>query len=383
MEKLYPWRIGAIEEVISNCLVYATNIDKALKQCFKNAPKLGKKDRLFITEHAYSVIRNLYAHGSIDTQQAILKHFKSLGYDVSRLSFAGKAVQLSPEDYDAVFSVPNWLLESFVATNGEEGANLVFKALNARKQAYIRLNSNEISIENFSSTLGKEGIGFEESHDNQECLKIEQDSVVKLARTDLYNKGYFEYQDFASQNLISHVLPHLKSCQCFLDLCAGEGGKSVQLAQYFNDKVRYAYDIIPDKTKRLTRRFDRLKNTENPKVLTQEELALIQDLDCVLIDAPCSGTGTFGRLPVQKYHLSESHTEKMLTVQRSLLNDTVNRVISGGFTVYSTCSILRKENQGQVQQFLEDNPNFILVSEKQFLPTTDHDGLYVALLQKN
>ena len=100
----------------------------------------------------------------------------------------------------------------------------------------------------------------------------------------------------------------------------------MQLAQYFNDKVRYAYDIIPDKTKRLTRRFDRLKNTENPKVLTQVELALIQDLDCVLIDAPCSGTGTFGRLPVQKYHLSESHTEKMITVQRSLLNDTVNRV---------------------------------------------------------
>ena len=183
---------------------------------------MGKKDRLFITEHAYSVIRNLYAHGSIDTQQAILKHFKSLGYDVSRLSFAGKAVQLSPEDYDAVFSVPNWLLESFVATNGEEGANLVFKALNARKQAYIRLNSNEISIENFSSTLGKEGIGFEESHDNQECLKIEQDSVVKLARTDLYNKGFFEYQDFASQNLIFPCITAFKELPKFFgSLCRG------------------------------------------------------------------------------------------------------------------------------------------------------------------
>jgi 16S rRNA (cytosine967-C5)-methyltransferase len=383
MEKLYPWRIGALTEVLSSCLEYGTNIDRALKSCFKSSPKLGKKDRLFITEHGYRILRNLYCYAEVDLNGVIQKYFHTAGFDTNRLVLGENGVALELENFNAQYSIANWVYREFSDGCNSLQLESVFTALNERKRAYIRVNSNEVSVTKFEKLLDESNIGFTRDIEYETLFEIDADSVVALSQTDFYNRGYFEYQDKASQGLLEHILPYTKGASSFLDLCAGEGGKSVQFAQLRGEVKRYAYDIVLDKTKRLTRRFERLKNTQCPKVLSEEELKQLGDIDLVLIDAPCSGTGTFGRLPSQKYQLTEQHYTKMQQVQRQLLNESAKKISDRGFIAYSTCSILDKENQQQVQSFLSENENFSLVTEKQFLPTKKHDGLYVALLQRN
>ncbi len=382
MEKLYPWRTGAITEILSSCLVYATNIDKALKNSFKSSPKLGKKDRVFITEHAYNILRHLYSNQCTDLNEVIFTYFENNGYDVSRMESGQTTLELDPEEFDSRFSVSKWVLNEFAASNNDKVVESVFEALNHRKQAFIRVNTNEISVQDFLDILSKGEIHFTSQNADSTCLLISEESIVALSQSDNYNRGYYEYQDLASQSLIEHVLPFISDSKAVLDLCAGEGGKSVQIAQSFKSSDRFAYDIVSDKTKHLKRRFERFKNTDCPNILSKDELKAKNDFDLILIDAPCSGTGTFGRLPTQKYHLTEKHFNDMQKVQKQLLNDASAKVLDEGFIAYSTCSILNKENQQQVELFLNANDNFKLITEKQILPTTDHDGLYVALLQK-
>lgn len=382
MEKLYPWRIGAINEILGNCLVYATNIDKALKDHYKSSPKLGKKDRVFITEHSFNILRNLYKNDCTDLDEAIEKYFEAKGFDVSRIVASESGVSLNPNKFDSVFSTPNWVIGEFSRDNDKDVTEKVFHALNHRKQAFIRVNTNEISVEDLVSNLNEAGIVTTTNSESKNCLTVAEESTVALSQTDNYNRGYFEYQDLASQSLLEHILPFIGDANSILDLCAGEGGKSVQLAQLFPDADKYAYDIIADKTKRLKRRFDRFKNTKCPIILSSEELSEKGNFDFILIDAPCSGTGTFGRLPTQKYHLTEKHYIKMQSIQKQLLEDATSKVVDKGFIAYSTCSILRSENQTQIQDFLKENEDFTLIAEKQFLPSNEHDGLYVALLQK-
>jgi 16S rRNA (cytosine967-C5)-methyltransferase len=383
MEKLYPWRTGAITEILSNCLVYATNIDKALKNSFKSSPKLGKKDRVFITEHSYNILRHLYAHSSTDLSDAIYTYFEDRGFDVSRMERGPNTVDLDPDEYDGRYSVPVWVLKEFSNNNDESVVESVFEALNQRKHAFIRINTNEISVEDFLAILEKENILATKQDEDATCLAISEECIVALSQSEYYNRGYYEYQDFASQSLINHVWPHIEEAKAILDLCAGEGGKSVQLAQAFPAEDRFAYDIVSDKTKHLKRRFERFKNTKCPSVLSKEELNDKNDFDFILIDAPCSGTGTFGRLPTQKHHLTEKHFDDMQRIQKQLLTNASDKVLDGGFIAYSTCSILSKENQQQVQSFLTDKQNYTLITEKQILPTSEHDGLYVALMQKS
>lgn len=383
MEKLYPWRIGAINEILSNCLVYSTNIDKALKTCFKSSTKLGKKDRTFITEHTFNILRNLYQHECSDLNEAIEKYFDSKGFDLERLDAIPNTLSLDTDDFNSQYSVPNWVLQEFSNDNEAEVVETVFGALNHRKQAFIRVNTNEVVAKEFLETLKTENIAVVSNNEAATSLTIAEDCIVALSKSDNYNRGYYEYQDLGSQSLLDHILPTVKESKSILDLCAGEGGKSVQLAQHFLDAERFSFDIVSDKTKHLKRRFERFKNTKCPVILSKEELKEKNDFDFVLIDAPCSGTGTFGRLPSQKYHLTERHFEEMQRTQQHLLEDASNKIVDGGFLAYSTCSILNKENQVQVQNFLEKNTKFTLITEKQFLPTNEHDGLYVALMQMN
>lgn len=383
MEKLYPWRIGAINEILGNCLVYATNIDKALKDYYKSSPKLGKKDRVFVTEHAYSILRNLYQYSNTDLDAVVKQYFENKGYDVSRVNESFNNIPLKPQNYNSDYSVPNWVLNEFSSENDSDVVKTVFSALNHRKQAFIRVNTNEISVDALTDLLKTSTITVVTHPEMPTCLTIDEESTVALSQSDNYNRGYYEYQDLASQSLLNHILPFVNQSKSILDVCAGEGGKSVQLAQFFNDSERFAFDIVADKTKRLKRRFDRFKNTKCPVILSVEQLNEKNNFDLILIDAPCSGTGTFGRLPTQKYHLTEKHFEKMQTTQQQLLEDASVKVDANGFIAYSTCSILHNENQVQIETFLSNHPEFKLVTEKQCLPSNEHDGLYVALLQKS
>lgn len=182
-----------------------------------------------------------------------------------------------------------------------------------------------------------------------------------------HGKGFFEVQDEGSQ--IAAALTGAKAGETLLDLCAGAGGKTLALAAAMENKGQiYAYD--DDKT-RLRPIFERMTRAgaTNVEVISAGDTSTLASLadrfDCVLIDAPCTGSGTWRRKPDAKWRLKPDSIRKRQAEQRAVLATAASHVKAGGRLVYVTCSLFPGENTEQVEAFLAANPDFALVPTAQ------------------
>lgn len=174
-----------------------------------------------------------------------------------------------------------------------------------------------------------------------------------------YLKGWFEVQDQGSQ--IVAALAGAKAGEQVLDLCAGAGGKTLAMAAAMGNKGQiFAYD---SDRHRLAPIHDRLKRNgaRNVQVRSPGE-GVLDDLagrmDRVVIDAPCTGTGTWRRRPDTKWKLSREQLDTRVGEQAAILEQGASFVRPGGTLVYITCSILNEENAGQAERFLGAHPEF-------------------------
>jgi 16S rRNA (cytosine967-C5)-methyltransferase len=207
-----------------------------------------------------------------------------------------------------------------------------------------------------------------------------------------FQKGWFEIQDLASQQIGEHV--QAKPGQYVWDCCAGGGGKTMQIASRLKNKgVIYASDIRAYKLLEIKKRskkaqffnircieWDGTKNSNSfPK-----EIQNHGGFDWILVDAPCSSTGTWRRNPDAKYRVNQSELENLLSLQLSILQQASTSVAKNGHLVYSTCSFLTEENEGIVEEFLQKNPSFELVKNNILgNPKEDADTMFACVLRKN
>ncbi|WP_332065851.1 RsmB/NOP family class I SAM-dependent RNA methyltransferase [Bartonella sp. CB189] len=173
-----------------------------------------------------------------------------------------------------------------------------------------------------------------------------------------FREGQFEIQDLGSQ-IVAHLI-EIKAGMQVLDYCAGAGGKTLALAADMNNQGQiYAYDL--DK-KRLSPIVDRLRRAGVRNVQlrkhTEELKPLIGKMDVVLLDAPCSGTGTWRRHPDAKWRLTMEQVKKRQKEQNSILNTVLSYLKLSGRLVYITCSLFVDENEEQISHFLQQHPNF-------------------------
>jgi 16S rRNA (cytosine967-C5)-methyltransferase len=220
-----------------------------------------------------------------------------------------------------------------------------------------------------------------------------------------FAKGWFEVQDEGSQIVADLVMA--EDGEQILDYCAGGGGKTLALAAAMHNKGQvHAYD---SDRRRLAPIIERLRRagTRNVQVHEHEKsLAPLQGkFDRVLVDAPCTGTGTWRRRPDTKWRLTPKNLDERIGQQREALQKAAAYVRPGGTLCYVTCSVLPEENQAQVAAFLKADPSFGLVSalenwtklfgDRQVRPhssdgrtltlspaLTDTDGFYFAMLRK-
>lgn len=177
-----------------------------------------------------------------------------------------------------------------------------------------------------------------------------------------YLKGWFEIQDQGSQ--LASTLAGAKPGEQVLDLCAGGGGKTLAMAAAMANKGQiFAYDS--DRS-RLAPIYDRLKRNgvRNAQVRSPDPGALddlVGKMDRVVIDAPCTGSGTWRRRPDAKWKLSVEQLAQRTGEQRALLDEAVRYVKPGGALVYVTCSIFPEENERQIERFLGEHPDFTAV----------------------
>lgn len=210
-----------------------------------------------------------------------------------------------------------------------------------------------------------------------------------VAATDAYRRGFVEIQDIGSQLVLLHA--PVVAGQRWLDACAGAGGKTLQLARLVGPSGRVeAADIRPETLVELRTRADRARLANVATVVTPGT-----GYDAVLVDAPCSGSGTWRRQPHLKWYTQPDMIPKFAATQLRILAENAGRVRPGGLLVYATCSLSRIENREVVAAFLEAHPGFAVEPAARdwsaatdgrghtLLPSThDSDGFYVALLRR-
>ena len=380
--------------------VYA---DKAVEKALKRDKRWGSRDRKFVAETIYEIVRwkRLYAEIA-DVKEpfdraniwrlfsvwCVLKGIALPDWNqiepTPTRRIKGKFDELSKiRKYRE--SIPDWMDTLCASELGEATWTTEMAALNKQADVVLRVNTLNISREHLLKDLAKEDIQAVALPNHPDAIKlVERANVFK---TEAFKKGYFEVQDASSQLVAAYldVQPGMK----VVDTCAGAGGKTLHLAALMKNKGQIiAMDIYESKLRKLKVRAKRnkahnidLRVIENTKAIKK----LHNKADRVLIDAPCSGIGVLRRNPDSKWKLQPEFVDNIKKTQQEVLQSYSKMVKSGGKLVYATCSVLPSENQEQVTQFLASDAGqaFRFVKDEKILASTSgYDGFYMALLEK-
>ena len=219
----------------------------------------------------------------------------------------------------------------------------------------------------------------------QACSKspfgIRLNEFANLKNTKVWKQGLIEVQDEGAQlvALDIGVLPK----QSVFDFCAGAGGKSLIFAQMMQNKgFIQAYDITPKKLFELVKRATRA-HISIIKILLKLE-SPDKKFDHVVVDAPCSGCGTWLRSPNLRWNLTEKQLTHIAKVQGEILETASQYVKNGHYLSYITCSLTRDENEEVVEKFLAAHPHFQVIKQKRYSPyRTGTDGFFLCMMQKD
>lgn len=378
--------------------------DKVVQKVLKFDKRWGARDRGFIAETTYEMVRYKRLYAEIAEVKApfsrpdlfrmwavwaVLKGIKLPDW---------KQIEPTPErrikgKFDELSkirkfreAVPDWMDEVCEKALGDKLWTKEIAALNEPASVVLRTNTLKIKKEQLRKVLLEEGIVAEPIKGYPLALQLPERANVFV--TQAFKNGFFEVQDGSSQ-LVAQLLD-VKPGQRVVDTCAGAGGKSLHLAALMENKGQLiALDIYGSKLKELKRRARRngAHNIEPREIDTTKVFKkLYGTADRVLIDAPCTGLGVIRRNPDTKWKLQPDFLEKITTTQKEILGSYSKIVKPGGKMVYATCSILPQENSDQVVAFLasEAGNGFKLVEEKKiYASKSGFDGFYMALLQKS
>lgn len=370
--------------------------DKVIEKIFKQNRKLGSRDRKFIAESVYEVVRHYryyqYIMDSDNLFDLVCCHLiKASGelpplaefneYDVRAIREALKSPKKIPDKIR--YSFPDWLVELGQKEFGETEWNLLMKSLNDPAQVHLRANRLKIDRDQLIEKLKAEDIYAERATLAPDALTLSERKNVFT--TQAFKQGLFEVQDVSSQ-MVAPMLEVISGHRV-VDACAGAGGKSLHLAALMKNKGKIiSMDIHEWKLNELKKRAARdgvdiieTKVIENSKIIKR----LDKSFDRVLLDVPCSGLGVLRRNPDTKWKLSQEEINRLIELQRHIISEYSNMCKPGGQMLYATCSILKSENEDQIKWFLgsENGKNWELKKELRLWPHRDgYDGFYAALL---
>lgn len=262
------------------------------------------------------------------------------------------------EYFSILYSHPVWLVEELLPLLGSEGTAEFLQANNSQPPMTAMVNTTKAAAQEATELLAEQGVEVTPHPWLENCLILNK--TGNLERLDAYGKGFFYVQDPASRlmALASGAAPGMR----VLDMCAAPGGKSFAAAiQMDNQGEVISCDLHPHKKKLIQAGADRLglsiikPMTADGKVRREE---WVSAFDLVLVDAPCSGLGVIRKKPDIRYK-DPKPLEDLPQVQRAILENAAGYVKPGGVLMYSTCTILPRENGEIASAFLEKHPEFV------------------------
>lgn len=391
-------RLQAAIEVLAALENTAEPADKTLREFFRARRYAGSKDRAAVAERVYDCLRHYYSYGwrmaASDPRSLVIAsllaegenpaaYFTGESYGPALLSGkeagAVSAPLREPVPPYAAGEYPEWLGFDLGKAFGENLA-AEMAAMQGRASVDIRVNTLKTSREKLAAALSEEGFEAEPTPRAACGLRLSGATTARLSASKLFLDGHFEFQDEAAQ--ICAELCGVKPGQRVLDYAAGAGGKALALAALMQNKGEiHAHDISAARLAMLLPRAERAgaKNITTFSTLPHGRYHL------VLLDAPCSGTGTWRRQPELRVRLTRERLAELTALQAELLAKTASLVKPGGKLVYATCSVLPCENDEQIESFLAKHADFKPAAL--FFHATPHrdhsDGFFTAVLNRN
>lgn len=359
---------------------------KKMSDWVKNILYLGSYQILFLDKVPKSAAVNesvnlckKYNFKSVGLVNAILRKIEKSDYEeINTITNSITRISLK-------YSMPEWIVKKFCDEYGNEEAANICQNLNLRPNISVRLNRLKDKIE-----LGEKGI-------------LEDFRVItgtkNITKTKEYIEGNITIQDEAA-GLSSFILAP-KEGEMVLDACSAPGGKTTYLAELMcNQGNIVAWDIYEERLKQVKQNAKRLGiNIIQTEVHDATKLKedYVERFDKILLDVPCLGLGVIRRKPDIKWNRQENNIKEISDIQFNILKTCSKYLKKNGTLVYSTCSMLKEENDAIIEKFIKDENFEIVDIDKQipkefskittnnmvqFLPSQKHDGFFITMLKK-
>ncbi len=307
---------------------------------------------------------------------------RNIARDMDKLAYPN--AKLEPVAYlEVTYSVPAWIVEKWLADYGFEQTESICASFLEEKPITIRTNLTKCTPIELQDTLVAEGVTVHPVECLDYAFEIEDFDYLNLLKS--FEDGLFYVQDISSMMVAEVAAPQEGSF--VIDVCAAPGGKASHLAEKLHgtgmvearDLTEYKVSLIEENIKR--------HGLANMRALQKDATCYDADskekADVLICDLPCSGLGVMGKKTDIRYKMTAQKQAELVDLQRQILDTVHSYVKRGGTLVYSTCTIHKNENEGNVAWFLQEHPEFELVSQEQMLPgTTYHDGFFIAKLRR-
>ena len=378
--------------------------DNIIKEYMRARKYIGSKDRKFITNTVWDIIRHRsrleFDCGCCEPRMLLLTYLKDEDFDIIAYGSQYALKPLTKDEKTKLHNLnqdvypdyiekecPKWLYDKI-------NNPALAEALNTTASADIR--ANMAAREDVKEKLRKEGLFFSETPYSPYGLRSAE--RINLQNCIAYQNGEIEVQDESSQ--LGAILCDVRSQHKIIDYCCGGGGKSLLLGAILkNTGTIFAHDKNVKRMDGLADRAERLGIT-NIKVIS--EIKPTDKFDRFIIDAPCSGSGTWRRSPDAKYRLTPKQLKSIEQAQEEILDIAKDHLTDDGRIIYMTCSVLPEENEEQIERFLQKYQAFTTVNmtelwerklekicpftEEKYLHcsplTTGTDGFFVCVLHK-
>ena len=380
-------RVAAAIEVL-DLIFDGSTPEKSLTGWGRRHRFAGSKDRAAIRDHVFQALRcrssyswlggaetgrgvmigAMRAAGQVDEMFSGIAHAPRViedGEESRPLEDAGRASQND---------MPAWLLPHFddaLGTNSDSA----MKILKTRAGVFLRVNAARTNTMDMIDVLSRDGITALLVDNIKDALQVIENER-RISQTNAYLTGLIELQDASSQYAMLAL--GLTAGQRVLDFCAGGGGKSLAMTALGANVT--AYDIDPQRMIDLSPRADRAGVVI--KTISKDDLQMLVPFDFVLVDAPCSGSGTWRRTPMAKWDLTPERLLELTQIQDDVLARAARLVGADGILAYATCSIFNIENSDVVNRFVKLNNNFELISKDEWNPGPNGDGFFLVRLRR-
>jgi len=408
--------LGHTQELLDAIFKSNRPADSLIDTYFRARKYLGSHDRRFIAETTYGTLRHLRKceyhlnTALVGISDNLLHNDKTILLVVAYLSLEEKNLGITPEivlpkltdrqvkenvallltqlvrpsailtesviqRMGIQYSFPDWMVERFIQQYGEREAEKICSSLNEQAPLTLRVNTLKASVEQCQEELHKQGI--ETTRTSLSPIGLNLAKRINVFSLPIFRDGWFEVQDEGSQLLPIFLDP--KPNAKVLDVCAGAGGKTLELAALMKNRGEiFATDINGFRLEELRKRTKRagVQNVRVQEIEAVENLAIRYNafFDIVFVDAPCSGLGTIRRNSGMKWMVTEQTVKEMSEKQKAILHSSIPLVKSEGRLVYATCTLLRQENEDVIEEFLTLHPEFTVVQLNGDLPLVQSVG---------